>query len=100
MGQDYAIKFYNGKAWRRCRDGFMSSKYFICERCGGVATMAHHKRYITPANISNPEIALNWDNLESLCQDCHNRDHMSSGATAEGISFDNNGNVVYNIDLG
>jgi hypothetical protein len=43
-----------------------------------------------------PEIALNLDNLECLCLACHNAEHASAGsATAAGVSFDENGNVVY-----
>jgi len=95
MAQDYAKAFYNSKAWERCRNGFMQSKHYICERCGGAASITHHKKYITPENISNPEVTLNWDNFESLCQDCHNREHMTSEATANGIKFDANGNLIY-----
>ena len=96
MAQEYAKSFYNGKAWTRCRDAFMKSKYYICERCGVAALIVHHKEYITPENINNPEITLNWNNLEALCIDCHNREHQSGGATADGIYFDSNGNLYKN----
>ena len=35
----------------------------------------HHKIRLTPENISNPAIALNWDNLELLCKKCHMEEH-------------------------
>lgn len=54
----------------------MASKNYICERCGGVAVICHHRRYITPANITDPNITYNWGNLEALCQECHNKEHM------------------------
>lgn len=95
MAQDYAKAFYNSKAWKRCRDGFMKSKYFICERCGGAASICHHKKHITPENINNPEITLNWDNLEAICHVCHQGELRNGSATAPGISFDANGRVVY-----
>ena len=94
MAKDWAIDFYNSKAWEDCRLAFLQSKFFICERCGGAATIAHHKTYLTPANINNPDITLNWENLEALCQDCHNKEHHSSPGTADGLRFDEDGNLV------
>lgn len=35
----------------------------------------HHKKHLTPKNINDPEITLNWDNLELLCLDCHRKEH-------------------------
>ncbi len=71
------------------------SKYYICERCGQPAEIAHHKRYITARNVNNPDIALNPANLEALCKNCHNTEHFGTGgATAAGIAFDENGNVI------
>ena len=95
MAQEWAIDFYNSKAWEDCRLAFMRSKFFICERCGGAATIAHHKTYLTPANINNPDITLNWENLEALCQDCHNKEHQSKySATREDVMFDENGDLI------
>ena len=98
MAKDYAKSFYNSMQWRKCRDGFMSSKHFVCERCGGLAVICHHKTYITPSNISDPNITLNWDNLESLCMDCHNIEHTGKGGICrEGLTFDNEGNLIQKI---
>ena len=95
MAQPWAEWFYLSKAWIDCRLAFMRSKFFICERCGGAATIVHHKVYLTPKNINDPEITLNWSNLESLCQDCHNREHMSKySPTQEGLMFDENGDLI------
>lgn len=74
--KDYAKSFYKGKAWRQVSGLYMASKNYICERCGGIGTICHHKTYITPENIGNPDITLNQDNLECLCQECHNLEHM------------------------
>lgn len=35
----------------------------------------HHKVKLTPENVNNPDIALNWDNLELLCKKCHLEEH-------------------------
>lgn len=94
MAQDYAVAFYKSNEWVKCRDGFMGSKYYICERCGELAKICHHKTYITPQNISDPNITLNWDNLEALCQDCHTREHLSGEICVEGLAFDSKGNLI------
>jgi 5-methylcytosine-specific restriction endonuclease McrA len=94
MAQDYAKAFYHSKEWRDCQAAFMKSKYYICEQCGGAAKICHHKIYLTPANINDPNITLNWDNLEALCQDCHTRQHLAGGVCAEDLYFDDEGNLV------
>ena len=49
---------YDSKAWQKLKDMYMTSKNYVCERCGGVATICHHKKYITAANVNNPELTL------------------------------------------
>jgi len=53
----------------------------------------HHKIKLTPYNVNNPEVALNWENLQLLCIDCHNREH-GGASTAESLAFDENGNLI------
>lgn len=86
--------FYKSKAWQQTRDAFMTYKNGICERCGDPARIVHHKKYITRGNINDPAITLAWDNLEALCQTCHTREHLLTDATAEGLTFDGNGNLI------
>lgn len=86
--------FYRSKAWRQLSKAFLCSKYYICERCGAPAEIAHHKQYITPANIHDPQITLDPRNLEALCLACHNAEHFSNGgAVAAGYAFDGDGNI-------
>lgn len=88
-------EFYHSAAWRRLSRAFLLSKNYICERCGAPAEIAHHKRYLTPANVNDPDIALNPANLESLCLNCHNAEHFSAGGvTAEGLTFDDRGELI------
>jgi len=88
-------QFYNSAAWRRLSKAFLTSRNYICERCGAPAAIAHHKKYLTPANIDKPEISMNPDNLEALCLDCHNAEHFSAGgAIADGYTFDADGNII------
>ena len=95
MAMSYAEKFYNSRAWRKTQKLFLMQKYHTCEDCGDLAVMVHHIRHITPANINDPEITLNFDNLRALCLPCHNATHGNSGACADGITFDSTGRVVY-----
>ncbi|MBO5480156.1 MAG: HNH endonuclease [Clostridia bacterium] len=88
--KEYARTFYKGKKWRECSAAYMASKQYVCERCGGVAVICHHRRHITPANITDPNITYNWGNLEALCQDCHNKEHMQKNTK---IIFDDAGQV-------
>lgn len=37
--------------------------------------IVHHRIEIDPVTINNPEVALNWNNLELLCRDCHAEVH-------------------------
>ena len=86
-------QFYWTKEWRKTAALFMEYKGGICERCGRLAHIIHHKKYITPENVTNPDISLNWDNLEALCFECHNREHNAGTSIAEGPCCDENGDI-------
>ena len=94
----WAEQFYNSDAWRLCRDGLLKSKDYLCERCSTpddpvVAKIAHHRTYLTRKNINDPYIALSWDNLEALCQHCHNKEHHASDRKKR-YAFDEEGNLI------
>lgn len=84
----FAARFYSSPAWKQCRDAFRKSRGKLCERClaRGIINagtkenplQVHHKIPITPDNIDDPAITLNWDNLETLCQQCHAAEHIDS----------------------
>lgn len=95
MSKKYAYGFYKSRAWIKCRDGYMKSKYYICEKCGKTAVIVHHKRFITPMNINDPTITLNWDNLQAVCIECHNKIHFGNQqTTTKETKFDENGNLI------
>jgi len=88
-------EFYHSRAWKRLSRAFLLSRNYICERCGKPAEIAHHRTYLTAANVLDPDVSLNPLNLEALCRDCHNAEHFGQGgATAAGLAFDDNGNLV------
>lgn len=90
----WAESFYTSKSWKQCRDTYLESQNNICVRCGEPAKICHHKTWLTRENISNPYITLSWDNLEALCQDCHNKEHHKKEPKLR-YSFDAEGNIVY-----
>lgn len=91
--------FYQTKAWRDCRNGYYKHKHGLCERCSAPGKIVHHKVYITLDNLNDPSITLNWDNLELLCADCHNKEHFAKHRPLrEGLMFDEQGNVVLDTD--
>ena len=52
----------------------------LCEEClkKGIYTPAilvHHKKHLNDGNVNDPSISLNFDNLMSVCMDCHNKIH-------------------------
>lgn len=53
--------------------------------------IVHHKIYIGYKNIYNPNVTLNFNNLELLCRDCHNKEHFADDLfDAEGFIKDDN----------
>lgn len=76
----FAYAFYVSEEWRRCREGYLRKVGGLCERCAAKgmivpAEEVHHKVRLTPENIRDPRVALNWDNLEALCLECHKQEH-------------------------
>ena len=43
--------------------------------------------------LDDPYIALSWDNLEALCQDCHNKEHHRKDKKKR-YAFDEAGNLI------
>jgi len=80
MAKDFAKAFYSSKRWQDCRNGYARSVSYLCENClrRGIykpGEIVHHRIEIDPVTINNPEVALNWDNLELLCRECHAEAH-------------------------
>lgn len=80
--KEFAKDFYKSRAWINCRAAYLSSRQYLCERClkDGRYTPAdtvHHIVKLTPNNIFDPEITLNWKNLMAVCRDCHAALHGS-----------------------
>ena len=74
-------RFYTSRRWRTCRTAFAKSKGNLCEKClarglinAGTKEQPLETHHIIPLDartVLDPKIALNWDNLQLLCKDCH-----------------------------
>ena len=88
-----AKNFYKSSPWTRTRNAYFKSKFGLCERCGESAHIVYHKVYIN--NINKPDVTLNWDNLETVCQDCHNKEHFKQKAVIDGCWFNEDSQLRY-----
>ena len=97
MARDFAKSFYNSKKWERARQLKIAEEHGICERCGKAFAsrklIVHHKVYLNETNIHDENISLNQDNLELLCIDCHNEEHLQDNKRI--IEFNDDGNICY-----
>ena len=80
MPNGFARKFYMSPEWIRCRESYAVSRGWLCERCAAEGKIipgveVHHKIRLTRENLRDPDVALNWENLELLCKDCHLKEH-------------------------
>lgn len=94
MAREFAKKFYSSGAWTNCSKGYKSYRRYLCENClaKGIyrqGEIVHHKIELSPANIDNPEITLNWDNLRLLCRDCHAKEHNENTKNRRYVIGDN-----------
>jgi 5-methylcytosine-specific restriction protein A len=68
---------YDSK-WRRVRLLALDRDMHVCQMClkmkpNPIYTPAQHVDHITPFNGKDDPLRLDLDNLQSLCQSCHNR---------------------------
>lgn len=78
--QEFAEKLYKSKAWQKCRKAYIAKVGGLCECClaHGIYTpgeIVHHRIHLNPSNVSDPEVALSFKNLELLCRECHGKEH-------------------------
>ena len=74
--QDYAKAFYKSQAWKNTRDAYAKSKGGLCEICLAAGMyvpgeIVHHKVHLSPENINDFSISLDWKNLQLVCRECH-----------------------------
>ena len=67
------IRFYNSSEWRILSARRLQDDGYKCVKCKAIASEADHIKPIqTPEGW---ELRLDYNNLQSLCIDCHNAKH-------------------------
>lgn len=97
MAKNFAKAFYSSKQWQDCRNEYARQRHYLCENClrRGIykpGVIVHHKIHLDPVNINDPSIALNPDNLELLCRECHAAEH---GKTVKRYKVGPNGEIFF-----
>ena len=67
---------YNSRRWRHKRKEILRRDGYLCQRCKRYgkqvqAVTVHHLKHVD----EHPELAYINDNLVSLCNACHNKEH-------------------------
>ncbi|MDS1005308.1 HNH endonuclease [Clostridium sporogenes] len=80
MAQEFSRKFYKSKEWGNFRKIILAERGPVCQQCKKIIRESkhiqlHHKEELTPTNVTDVNITLNPDNIEVLCQECHNKLH-------------------------
>lgn len=83
MTREETEAFYVSKAWRRKKKAILRRDHYQCQLCKRYgrlteAKIVHHKLELA----EYPELALDDDNLISVCAACHNKLHDEKGAKA------------------
>ena len=101
MAKPWARSFLHSKPWLTCRTGYIQERIRIdgglCEICQtNLGYIVHHKIILTPDNINDPDIALNWEHLSYECKACHDQHegHGVGSLTSLVCIFDDDGNPI------
>lgn len=102
--------FYNSKAWKSVKKAIWLKQKLLCNRCrkpvyvDGLSEylpkeqrrtgIVHHKIYLDDTNVYDDNIALNEDNLEGICKECHELEHHQEQVTRKNYMFDEAGNLI------
>lgn len=97
MARDFAKSFYSSAAWKKCRNSYIAYRRSIdgglCETCRKrYGYIVHHRIWLTPENINDPDISLSHRHLKYDCLECHNREE--SGDKLQRFGFDSEGQPV------
>lgn len=66
-------RFYNSPEWRILSRKRLIDDGYRCVKCGKIATEVDHIKAIQTTD--GWQLRLDYDNLQSLCKDCHNLKH-------------------------
>ena len=96
--------FYGTGRWKACSRAYIKSVGGLCERCleRGIyspAEIVHHRIHLTPDNVHDESIALDWSNLEAVCYKCHAEIHAADRVRSGRWALDKDGRVIAASDI-
>ncbi|MFT8392387.1 MAG: HNH endonuclease signature motif containing protein [Liquorilactobacillus ghanensis] len=73
-------EFYHSREWRAVRQTVLERDCYLCQECrrNGIVKQGntvHHKIHLR----DDWSKRLDMNNLETICQQCHNREHFEKG---------------------
>lgn len=79
--ENQSTKYYNSKQWKQLRNMYIRH-HPLCEMClnrdiSRPAQHVHHKKEFLKGSTDEErwKLLLDYDNLQSLCLDCHHKVH-------------------------
>ena len=85
---------YNSREWRELRTRKLRANP-LCELCQqkGIVTAAHQVHHIHPIEDSTSKAemrkwAFMWENLQSVCDQCHNDIHKAEGKGTKALAIE------------
>lgn len=102
MARSIDEAFYNSKKWRKVAASYKKQQG-LCERCRArglfvPAEIVHHREHLTRDTMQDPRKAYGFENLEAVCQACHNQIHFGFEKDRR-YHFDKDGNIVIDESL-
>ena len=96
-------KFYKSAIWHKTRELALKRDNYLCVECfkkGDIipAEVVHHKTHLTEENVNNPDIALNLENLVSLCAEHHFDEHKGEHAKGRVANEGNEYNYIFDAN--
>lgn len=78
MAKEFARQFYNSRLWKRTRKTYITIRQSVdgglCEECqSALGYIVHHRQELTEKNITDMGIAIDFNNLELVCKECHDK---------------------------
>lgn len=104
MMRSVSFPFYLSRAWKNCRAAYLKKVNGLCEICQSKglirpADIVHHKIHLDDQTAKDPEIALNFDNLQAVCIDCHNALHFRKASPKRYKITDNGVEILADAPL-
>lgn len=73
---EYYDEFYHSNEWKEVRQAVLERDHYLCQICKrhGVVRQATTVHHLIPLRTDYSK-RLEMDNLETICQSCHNKEH-------------------------